>query len=156
MPNYKYLEKGIKIKGEDKRIYEVWTGIKDRCYCKTDKDYNNYGKRKIKVCTEWKKDFLNFYNWSINNGYKHNLTLDRIDVNGNYEPNNCRWTNAKQQARNRRNNKFISYNGETHCISEWAEILGLSTPCFFYRLKNWKDKNKIFINKKFRNVKKER
>ena len=118
--------------------------MKDRCYCSTDKNYNNYGKRNIRVCDTWLNDFINFYNWSMNNGYKNNLTIDRINVNGNYEPNNCRWAEQKIQQRNKRSNKLITYNGETHCISEWAEILGFSTACFFYRVKHWTDKDKIF------------
>lgn len=154
MPSYKYLEKGIQIKGKDKRIYETWTGMKDRCYCSTDKSYNHYGKRNIKACEDWLESFINFYNWSLNNGYKDNLTLDRIDVNGNYEPLNCRWVEQKTQQRNRRNNVLITYKNETHCISEWAEILGLSTPCFFYRLKKWKDKEKIFNKNYFNKMKK--
>lgn len=64
--------------------------------------------------------------WAMNNGYKSNLTIDRIDVNGNYEPNNCRWVTMKQQSRNTRRNRYFTYNGETHCISEWCEILGLN------------------------------
>ena len=79
------------------RIYRIWISMRNRCYYKKNIAYKNYGKRGIKVCKEWKDDFMNFYNWAINNGYKDDLTIDRIDVNGNYEPNNCRWVDMKQQ-----------------------------------------------------------
>ena len=64
---------------------------------------------------------MNFYNWAINNGYKENLTIDRIDVNGNYEPSNCRWRTAKQQSNNRRTNIFLTYNGKKQTIMQWSE-----------------------------------
>lgn len=112
-------------------LYRNWLSIKTRCYNKTDDHYIDYGKRGIKVCDEWLHDFQAFYDWSMNNGYHRGLTIDRIDVNGNYEPSNCRWATPKQQARNRRNNHNININGETHCLSEWCEILNLnySTVC---------------------------
>lgn len=68
---------------------------------------------------------MNFYNWAINNGYQECLTIDRIDVNGDYAPDNCRWSTAKQQVRNRRNTKYVTYRGETKSLAEWCEILGL-------------------------------
>lgn len=91
------------------RLYSVWHGMKKRCYCKTDKAYCNYGGRGISVCEEWKNDYLSFEKWAFRNGYDENAkqgecTLDRIDVNGNYEPTNCRWVSMKVQQNNRRNN----------------------------------------------------
>ena len=106
-----------------------------RCENENIERYDIYGGRGIEVCKEWKEDFLNFYNWAINNGYKDNLSIDRIDVNGNYEPNNCRWATAKEQARNMRTNVNLTYNGETHCISEWAEITGIKASTIRYRIK---------------------
>lgn len=107
-------------------LYSVWLDMKRRCLNKNDNAYVYYGERGIKVCDEWTNYFQSFYDWSIKNGYKQDLTLDRINTNGNYEPSNCRWTDKKIQARNRRNNFNITYNNETKCLSEWSEILGIN------------------------------
>lgn len=108
------------------RLYNTWANMKKRCYNKNDKRYKNYGGRGIIMCDEWQNDFMSFYNWAINNGYKENLTIDRIDVNGNYEPNNCRWATIKIQANNTTTNHYITYNNETHTIAEWADILNIN------------------------------
>lgn len=108
------------------RLYDSWVDLKQRCHNKHNKRYKHYGGRGIKVCDEWRNDFIAFYDWSINNGYQDDLTIDRIDVNGNYEPNNCRWVTRKQQMRNTTRNRYITINSETHCLSEWCEILGLN------------------------------
>lgn len=86
------------------------------------------------MCDGWKNDFMLFYNWAVSNGYKEKLTIDRIDVNGNYEPSNCRWATMKEQCRNRRNNKLISYKGKTLCVSELAELLGINRRNIYSRL----------------------
>jgi hypothetical protein len=97
--------------------------MKKRCCLPTNKDYKNYGGRGISVCDEWKNSFLTFYEWSMFNGYSGALTLDRIDVNGNYEPTNCRWATMKMQQQNRRNNLCITHNEQSKSLSEWCEIL---------------------------------
>lgn len=120
------------------RIYKIYIGIKKRCYNKNYSQFYLYGGRGITICDEWKDSFIYFYNWAINNGYKDSLTIDRIDNNGNYEPKNCRWITQKQQNRNTRHNRLITYNNETHCISEWAEIKNLTYSSLQHRLnRNW-------------------
>ena len=107
------------------RLFHCWTAMKARCRDKNLKAYKNYGGRGIKVCDEWEHDFTAFYNWSMDNGYKDDLTIDRKDVNGNYCPENCRWITKEEQARNKRTNRYIEYNGETKTIAEWARIAGI-------------------------------
>lgn len=114
------------MRRSDLRLYHSWKHMKQRCYNNNDRDYKDYGARGITVCDEWKNDFMSFYDWAINNGYDDTLTIDRIDVNGNYEPNNCQWATRKQQSRNRRNIKQYTINGETHCLSEWCELLNIN------------------------------
>ena len=109
--------------------------MKDRCYNSNSKNYKNYGLRNIKVCIEWKNNFINFYDWAINNGYKDNLTIDRIDVNGDYEPSNCRWATVKQQQNNKRNNHVLCYKNEKHNITEWGLILGIKRDTIYNRLR---------------------
>ena len=108
------------------RIYDIWCAMKQRCYYKKNSYYPNYGGRGIKVCDEWLEDFMNFYNWAMKNGYDDTLSIDRIDVNGNYEPSNCRWTTIKEQANNTTRNRYIEYNGKIKTLSQWADELGVN------------------------------
>ena len=118
------------------RIYIIYHQIIRRCYNKNNVAYENYGGRGIVMCDEWKNDFKTFYDWAMNNDYKENLTIDRINVNGNYCPENCRWVDKKEQARNTRHNHYITYRGVTHCISEWAEIYKIDKRLLGERLRH--------------------
>lgn len=117
------------------RIYETWQGMKGRCYNKHDARYNNYGGRGITVCDEWKEDFNAFYNWSLENGYSDNLTIDRINVDGNYEPDNCRWTDLKTQCNNRTTNINITIGNSTKTLTEWCEIFKVDYKKTYARYK---------------------
>lgn len=122
------------------RLYHIWDNMKMRCSNPNHKAYKDYGGRGIKVCEEWYEDFETFYKWSISTGYDENAdfmkcTLDRIDTNGNYEPNNCRWVTMKEQCNNRRNNVFLEYKDKKHTVSEWAEIIGVNSTTLYHRIK---------------------
>ena len=107
------------------RLFKIWQGMKARCYNSKTVGYEKYGGRGITMCVEWFNDFMSFYNWSMENGYSDNLSIDRIDVNGNYEPSNCRWADIETQANNKTNNVVISHNGETMNLSQWAKKLDI-------------------------------
>ncbi len=115
------------------RIYKIWIAIRQRCNCKSARNYHNYGGRGIKLCTEW-DDFMNFYNWAMSHGYNDSLTIDRIDVNGNYEPSNCRWADDLTQHNNRRDNVFLEFHGKKMTIAEWAKKIGIPYPTLRGRL----------------------
>lgn len=104
------------------RIYKTWCNMKSRCFNKNHSDYYNYGGRGITVCDEWKNDFKAFYDWAISNGYRDDLTIDRIDVNGNYEPNNCRWETNYTQALNKNNTVKIKWYGELRPLKEICNL----------------------------------
>lgn len=133
-------------------LYKIFASMKQRCYNKNQLKYKIYGARGIKICDEWLKNFNNFYDWAIENGYNKSLSIDRIDNNGNYEPSNCRWVNAKAQALNRRNNVVISYNGETHPLSIWCEKLNLPYERMEQRIKSGWDAKKAFTTPILSNI----
>ena len=116
------------------RIYHIWNGMIGRCERQSYNAYDRYGKRGILVCEEW-HDFEEFKSWAMKNGYAEDLTIDRVDPNGNYEPSNCRWVTMKDQQNNKLNNHVITFDGETKTVSQWAEALGIRTQTLFSRLK---------------------
>ena len=103
------------------RIYRIYENMKQRCYNPNNEKYKNYGGRGIKICDEWLNDFMSFYTWGMENGYADNLSIDRIDVNGDYCPENCRFANEKVQSRNRQNNVYVDYEGRKMTLAEAAE-----------------------------------
>ena len=124
---YEAIKKSNSTHGEyHTRLRSIGTGIKNRCYNKNEPAYKYYGGKGVQMCPEWFDDFLNFKKWAIENGYKEDLTIDRIDVNGNYSPENCRWVAMKKQCNNRTNNVMVEMDGETKTLSEWAELSPLS------------------------------
>lgn len=106
------------------RLYTIWCAMKQRCYYKNSIEYYRYGGRGIRVCEEWLNDFQAFYDWAIANGYRDDLSIDRINPDGNYEPSNCKWSTPEEQANNKSQNIRITVNGETHTPAEWSRITG--------------------------------
>lgn len=119
----KFIASGHKVGGT--RLYQIWQGMRARCYNQHNSSYHRYGGRGITICEEWRTDFYSFYNWSMSNGYTDDLTIDRKDTNGNYEPDNCRWTTQKEQANNRNSNIDITIGNSTRSLLEWCEIFDL-------------------------------
>lgn len=106
-------------------LYKVWSGMKQRCYNPNAEEYHNYGARGISVCDEWLV-FENFQKWALDNGYAQDLTLDREDNNGNYCPANCRWVTQMVQQNNKRTCVYVTYQGVTRTIAQWARLLGFT------------------------------
>ena len=116
------------------RLFRTWQHMLSRCYNCNVKGYKNYGGRGISVCREWIDSFSDFRDWALRNGYNEELSIDRINVNGNYEPSNCRWTTSKVQANNKRNNRLLTYKGQTKTLSEWADIVKISSVAIKARI----------------------
>jgi hypothetical protein len=109
----------------DSRLYNIWSSMKGRCNNPNDQAYERYGQRGISVCFDWNNSYENFRDWALSHGYKNTLSIDRIDNNGNYCPENCKWATEVEQANNRSNNRYITYNNQTHTLTEWEKITGL-------------------------------
>jgi hypothetical protein len=120
--------------GTGSKLHNIWMGMFFRCENEKSDHWANYGGRGIKICPEW-HDFITFRDWALSNGYQDSLTIDRIDVNGNYEPPNCRWATMKEQQNNKRTNRFITCGGETLTATQWAERLGGHLGLVLQRLK---------------------
>lgn len=116
-------------------LYRVWCQMKQRCENDIDKAYKNYGERGITVSGEW-KEFEVFYKWAIESGYEKGLTIERVDVNGNYSPKNCVWIPFENQSKNRRTNNYITFNGETKTLSQWSRDLKINRKTICDRLRS--------------------
>ena len=123
-----FTKHGDRQRDNSTRLYSIWQGMHARC--KTKPRYKNRG---ICVCPEW-NEYTVFKDWALSNGYNDNLTIDRIDNDGNYEPNNCRWADQKIQANNRSNNRVVEYSGERHTAADWAETFGIPNWRIIHRL----------------------
>lgn len=117
------------------KLYRAYSNMIARCYNPKRKDFINYGAKGVRVCDEWLNDFMSFYNWAYDNGYNDSLTLDREDVTGNYEPNNCRWVDTFTQSINKSNTVYITYDNKTQSLKEWAEELDINYQKLRYRIK---------------------
>lgn len=134
---YKSELKREKLKvhgGTHTRLYKVWDGMKARCYNPNKTYYPIYGGRGISMCDEWHYSFEAFREWSLANGYNDSLTIDRIDNDGNYCPENCRWATISQQNNNKSTSHYLTYKGETKTIMQWAEATGFTFHAIFARL----------------------
>ena len=116
------------------RLYSIYKNMVYRCTKKYAKHYENYGGRGIKVCDEWINSFQKFKDWSLSHGYQDNLTIDRINTNGNYEPSNCRWVTRMEQSHNLRNNHLVYYKGERKPLSQWCRELNIKISSVRKRL----------------------
>lgn len=118
------------------RLRSIWYDMRKRCFNKKCINYKHYGAKNITICKEW-NDFKTFESWALNNGYADNLSIDRIDYNGNYEPSNCRWATTYQQLRNTRRNHNITINGVTKCLSDWCKEYNMNRRQVSIRIKRF-------------------
>lgn len=133
------LKRCVTHGGTNERLYGIWHDMHDRCKNKKSKAYKHYGLRGIRVCQEW-EDYAKFRDWAIGNGYDPNAkrgetTLDRIDVNGDYCPENCRWVGFITQNNNKRDNRLLTYNGKTQTMTQWAREIGMKDTTLDERLR---------------------
>ena len=124
-------------------LYNSWSNMIQRCTNPRHPSYRIYGGRGITVCKQW-FDCSKFATWAKKNGYASGLSIDRIDNDGGYSPENCRWVTKKEQQRNLSFNRMISFNGRTQCMAAWAEELGIGYKALEHRLDRWKDVQRAF------------
>ena len=132
-----------------RRLRETYTNMKTRCYNSNSLSYYRYGGRGIKICDEWKDNFLTFALWALDNGYREDLTIDRIDNNGDYEPNNCRFVSRTEQANNRVSSTKLEYNGEFDTLANWSRRLGM--PYYYIQYRIYKGRSMEDIVNEFNN-----
>lgn len=117
------------------KLYHVYHAMKQRCYNPKDKGYKGYGGRGITICPEWLEDYTVFSQWAHENGYKEGLSIERLDVNGNYEPSNCCWIPMNEQINNTRRTQLYTFHGRTMNINQWAKELGINKNTLWHRLR---------------------
>lgn len=128
------------MKKERKRLKSIYNGMRLRCYNENNVNYKYYGGKGVTICDEWLLSFENFFDWAINNGYNENLTIDRIDSEKEYSPDNCKWSTKKEQAYNRSISVKLTLNGRTMYMTEWAEELEIDKKILSWRYNNgWSD-----------------
>ena len=120
--------------GSKTRLYRTWKQMRIRCYCKTNPTYKYYGGRGITICDEW-NDFATFHVWALSHGYTDVLSIDRVDNDGDYCPENCRWVPMKEQFKNTRNCKHYEHGGEKRTHNEWARLLGINPSSLTERIR---------------------
>lgn len=128
--------------GSKTRLYNIWNKMRARCYDPKEKNYHSYGERGIKVCDEWRHDFESFRRWALANGYdetakREGCTIDRINNDGDYCPDNCRWATFIMQANNKRSNHYLTCDGKTMTIAEWAREIGLNYGTLLSRVNKY-------------------
>lgn len=139
-----------KIHGDcDSRLYSIWQDMLNRCRNENNHNFNNYGGRGIKVCDEW-KSYINFKKWALSVGYDEGLTIDRIDTNGYYCPENCRWSTIQEQENNRRNNHLITAFNKTQTLSQWSREKGIKITTLRARLMRGLDPESALTNNLYR------
>lgn len=131
------------LKSKEK-LYRRWINIKRRCCNKNDSAFEDYGGRGILICNEWIHNYSAFKEWSLNNGYNPNLTIDRIDNNDGYSPSNCRWATVKEQQNNTRKNINVIYNNKTYTVAELCDKLNLRRGTIYERLRDGWSVEKVF------------
>ena len=119
--------------GTRTRLYVIWCHMIERCENVNSTRYADYGGRGIRVCDEW-KDFAVFRDWAVENGYSSELSIDRLNNDGDYEPSNCKWSTRKEQGNNKRNNRLLTYKGRTQTMTQWADEIGMNPDTFKYRI----------------------
>lgn len=135
------------------RLHKIWSGMKQRCNYPNARCFELYGGRGITVCDEWQHSFESFRDWALLNGYADNLTLDRIDTNGNYCPENCRWATYKTQENNRVNNHRVIYKGKEYTLSKLSEKLNISSSTLAWRINHKWDEKELSIAPAYNNKK---
>lgn len=137
---------------KNNRLYGIWRHMKERCSNPNSKGYGRWGGRGISVCSEW-NEYQPFFVWAMESGYRDNLTIDRIDVNGNYEPKNCRWADKLTQANNTRTNHLLTLRGKTKTVAEWSRETGIRSSTILYRVNHGYEEDFILSKKSLKSGK---